>query len=98
MSRETFVNVQRGPAHTQVLSMVPIRIVEISPIVIAGSGGAIPNFSYNLYSRVGIPDIQNGDLLTDTSTGEKYRVSGLPFKYDSSFLKVMITRFGVATP
>lgn len=98
MATETFLSSVRGVNHTPVLTMEPFRIVEISPTVIAGSGGAIPNFSYTAYSRRGQPDVEMGDLFTDTVTGEHYRVSGLPSKKDLSFLKVQITRFGIQTP
>lgn len=92
MSRETIVSVQRGKQRAMILPYVPVRLEEISAIVIASSGGAIPNTSTTLFSRVGIPDIRQGDFLTDTVTGEQWRVSGQTETYDNSYLKVMIDK------
>jgi len=97
MAIETLVNVTRAGTPVASLANTPVRIVEISPIVIANSGGAIPANSLNLFSRVGVPDIRLKDSLTATD-GTKYRVSGVPIVHDSSYLKVQIVKYVETTP
>lgn len=96
MAKNLFVNTQRrGASH---LSNEPIRLDNISPIVIAGSGGAIPYNSYMLFSLRGIPDIAQGDLLLDTASSDQYRVSGTVETFDGDHLEVMIEKVMVRTP
>jgi len=98
MSSELIVNVTRGASHTQVLSNVPCRIVELSPLVVAGLGGAIPYNSYEFFSCMGTPDIRQGDMLIDTVSGDKYRVSGNPSVKDYSYVKVLLEKIVGVTP
>lgn len=96
MARDIFVNTKRaGVAH---LYNVPIRLDNISPIVIAGAGGAIPYNSYMLFSLQGVPDIIQGDLLSDTKSTDQYRVSGNEETFDGDHLEVMVEKTKVKTP
>lgn len=96
MSENLFVNTKRqGVAH---LSSVPIRLDNISPVVIAGAGGAIPYNSYTLFSLQGVPDILNGDLLLDTASTDQYRVCGNPEMFEGDHLEVMVEKVVVKTP
>ena len=96
MAKSIFVNTKRaGTAH---LSNVPIRLDNISPIVIAGSGGAIPYNSYMLYSLQGIPDIAQGDLLLDTASSDQYRTSGTVEIFDADHLECLVEKVVIKTP
>lgn len=96
MAKDLFVNTRRsGVAH---LSNVPIRLDNISPIVIAGAGGAIPYNSYILFSLQGLPDIAQGDLCSDTASTDQYRVSGNPETFDADHLEVLVEKVVVKTP
>lgn len=106
MAFATTVTVKR--AGTQRLAHIPVQIDNISLAVIAASGGAIPNNSYMAYSLMGVPDIQQGDLLIDervsatdirtTSGKAEYRVSGNVEIFDQDHLEVMIVRYSEKTP
>ncbi len=98
MAVETIISVKRGGSPVAGLQTVPVRLVEISPIVIAGSGGAIPYNSLTLYSRVGVPDIRQGDLLTDTVSGATYRAGGTPIVHDMSYLSIQVEKNVQVTP
>jgi hypothetical protein len=96
MTKFLFVNTTRkGVPH---LTNEPIQLDNISPIVIAGAGGAIPYNSYMLYSLQGVPDIVNGDLLFDTKSSDQYRVSGNEETFDGDHLEVMVEKTVVKTP
>jgi len=98
MSRDIRVSVKRKDALVNGLLNVPARIENISLVVIAGSGGAIPYNSFTFYSLEGVPDIKQGDLLTDLKTGETYRVNGTPDPHDEDHLEVMIVKNVGNTP
>jgi hypothetical protein len=100
---ETFVSVTRkGVALPAPLNMVPCRISYNSHIEVAADGKRIPVYEYWFHSRVGVPDIEQGDLLIDIGSsparGTQYRVSGLPQPTDSSFLRVWIEKQVAKTP
>jgi hypothetical protein len=96
MAKSIFINTKRaGVAH---LFNEPVRLDNISPIVIAGSGGAIPYNSYMLISLRGIPDIAQGDLGADTASTDQYRVSGTPEPFDADHLEVLVEKVVVKTP
>lgn len=88
---ETIVSVQRGGQPVPSLKYVSCRISYESKIVVAGDGKRVPVYEYWFHSRVGVPDIRQGDLLTDKQ-GLQYRVSGLPQPTDQSFLRVLIEK------
>lgn len=98
MPQDIIVNVTRGHPATQGPQNEPVRIVEKTIFVQGGAGGAVPYNFLELYSLRGVPDIRQGDVLTDTVSGQQYRTSGTVFKYDQSFLKVEITRYTAGTP
>lgn len=93
MSKQVTLKVSRNLQPVPNLQRVPGRIDNISPIVIAGSGGAIPNNSATFISAIGTdPDIRQGDVVT-TQDGTVYRVSGEPEHMDVLVhLEVMITK------
>lgn len=96
MARSIFVDTKRaGATH---LSNVPIRLDNISPIVIAGAGGAIPYNSYMLFSLQGIPDIIQGDLLLDTASSDQYRTSGTVEILDADHIECLVEKVVVKTP
>lgn len=76
---------------------LPFLIENISPITIANAGGKIATNSFWGYSRAGVPDVRNGDLLTDLN-GVQYRVEGIPETADMSFMRVMLSKFMSKTP
>lgn len=100
MSILTYMQVQRNGALLP--GSVSVQLDNISAVVIASSGGAIPNFSYNAYAQ-GRPDIDQGDTLIDmnplaldakTSSGKvEYRVSGLPEFFDYDHAEMMVVRY-----
>lgn len=73
------------------------RIDPISPIVIPGLGGQVPYNKYQFYSLNGIPDIAQGDILTDNN-GTKYRTSGTNWKYALDHLECELALFTDITP
>ena len=88
MSQQVTLKVSRNKQPVPSLQAVPGRIDNISIMVIAGSGGAIPNNSATFISAVGTqPDIKQGDVVT-TQNGTVYRVSGEPETMD------LISTFG----
>jgi hypothetical protein len=96
VAKNLLVSTKRaGVAH---LSNVPIRLDNISPIVIAGAGGAIPYNTFTLYSLQGIPDIAQGDLLLDTASTDQYRVSGTVEVFDADHIECLIEKVVVKTP
>lgn len=76
---------------------IPVRIVEKTIMVLAGDGGARPYVQIRLFSRVGVPDIRQKDLLTITD-GTQYRASGIPIVHDQSYLSIELTHFVETTP
>ncbi len=105
MGKEYSFSVKRGGTTVSGLT-VRARLDDISLMVIAGSGGAIPHDSYTLISLGGVPDVRRGDLLIDASTADsntasgyaEYRVSGKPEPFDTDHLEVMIVRVVGKTP
>lgn len=96
MARNLFINTTRkGLSH---LTNEPIRLDNISPVVIAGAKGAIPYNSEMLYSLRGVPDIAQGDLCFDTASTDQYRVSGTVEIFDGDHLEVMVEKTVVKTP
>src|SRR5436190_220598 len=98
MSKNISVSVKRAGVAISGLASVPVRLDNISPVVIAGAGGAIPNYSYELYSLQGTPDVRSGDLLTDTVSGEQYRVSGNVEIFDFDHIECLIVKNVQVTP
>jgi hypothetical protein len=94
---ETIVAVQRSGQSVANLQHVPCRISYQSRIEVSADGKRVPVYEYWFHSRVGVPDIRQGDLLID-SAGTHYRVSGLPQPTDSSFLRVWIEKQIARTP
>jgi hypothetical protein len=104
----TTVTVKR--ASVQKYTNIAVQLDNISAVVIANSGGAIPTNSYNLISTQGVPDILHDDLLIDegtnawnvdtrtTSGKAEYRVSGNPEVYPFDHLESMVTRNVSKTP
>jgi hypothetical protein len=92
MSGSIIVKNQRGNPATTIFPHEPVRLDNISAIVIAGSGGGIPYNSFMLYSERGIPDIKQGDLLINIYTNEQYRVSGFPEIFDESYIGAMVEK------
>jgi hypothetical protein len=82
------------------------RLDDISAVVIAGSGGAIPYNSKTFISLGGVPDVRQGDMLIDTHQADtntpsgyaEYRVSGSPEEFDTDHLESQITRVVSKTP
>jgi len=108
MSIVTTVTVKR--AGVQQHTGISVQLDNISAIVIANSGGAIPTNSSTLISLQGVPDILHDDLLIDegvaaynldartTSGKAEYRVSGNPEIYPFDHLESMVTRNVGKTP
>ena len=93
MSRQVTLKVSRNKQPVPGLQRVPGRMDNIS-VVIASSGGAIPNNSATFISAPGTdPDIRQGDVATDQN-GTTYRVSGEPEHMDVLVhLEVMMTKY-----
>ncbi len=92
MSFLTSVTVQR-PQGTTVSTGTPVQIDNISPSVIAASGGMIPQNSMTLISLFGVPDIRTSDFLIDeNATSTHYRVKGNPEAFDLDHLEVLIVK------
>lgn len=93
----TLTNARTGNA-------IDVQLDNISTVVIAGAGGAIPWNSFECYTRGQVYDdvgdliIKQGDLLTDTATGVEYRASGTPEPFDDLHLEIMISKNTSLTP
>src|SRR5579875_3740152 len=93
MAKNITVTVKR--AGNVVNTALDLRLDNISPIVIAGSGGAIPYTSYMAYTLGAVYDaggnllVQQGDLWTDIASGEQYRASGNPEVFDEDHIEVL---------
>jgi hypothetical protein len=96
MARDLLVHTQRKQ-HIHLFN-VPIRLDNVSPLVLAGAGGAIPYNTYEMYTLQGIPDIQQGDLLLDTHSTDQYRVSGNPEILDTDHIECLIEKVVSKTP
>ena len=97
MSFATFVTVRR--AGTIISQHNPVRLDNISPQVAMQMGGASPYNTYELYSQVGIPGIQQADQLMDenaidpkTGNNVLYRVMGNPESWDNSYLSTLVEK------
>jgi hypothetical protein len=98
MAIETLVvSALRGGQPVASLANTPVRIVEKTIMVQTGQGGAIPYTTIRLFSREGVPDIRQKDLLTVTD-GTIYRTSGIPIVHDSSYLSIELVHFVETTP
>jgi hypothetical protein len=83
----TFSNQRSG---TTIQTGIACQLDDISIVVKAGSGGAIPYDSYMLISLFGCPDIRQGDLLVDENPLHvdtygnqlQYRMSDNPEVFD----------------
>ncbi len=102
MAKDITVTVRR--AGNIVNPALDLRLDNISPIVIAGSGGAIPYNSYlaftlgAVYDALGNILVQQGDLWTDIVSGEQYRASGNPEVFDEDHIEVLAEKTKVSTP
>lgn len=105
MSRYLTFSVKRSGVAVPSLSAVRAQLDNISLSVIAGVSGAIPHNSFTFISLDGVPDIRQGDLLTDASTADtktasgfaEYRASGEPEPFEGDHLEIQITRVTVKT-
>ncbi len=78
---------------------IPVRLDNVSPVVVAQMGGASPYNTYRLESMAGVPDIRTSDQLMDeynidplTGNNVLYRVMGNPESYDSSYLECLVEK------
>jgi hypothetical protein len=96
MSKYVAFSVTRG-GNTINSDGVACQLDNISIVVIAASGGAIPNNSFEcitlsaVYDTQGKPVIQQGDQLIDLATLEEYRASGTHEPFDDH-LEIMIVK------
>jgi hypothetical protein len=102
MAKDITVSVKR--AGNVVNTALDLRLDNISPIVIAGLGGAIPYSSYMAFTLGAVYDaqgnllIQQGDLWTDIVSGEQYRASGNPEIFDEDHIECLCEKAKVNTP
>lgn len=97
MGQDIVINQKR--ASSVLATNIPMRLVNMSVMMVSELGGASPYDSFWLYTETGVGtlNIQRGDILQDTTHTDpttakpvQYRVFSRPQVYDQSMIKVAV--------